>query len=117
MVEEDISSTNQSRRQEKPGIKEEIVVGSFLACGRCSFFLSGYRMIHNDFTSSVQKSLGGWINLSWNGVTRDLIQKSYGPRIEVDVYHYEGICLECQRQYRFIGEENTPILMIQVTTG
>ena len=75
------------------------VTASFVACGRCSFFLTSYRLIHQDYETAVEESSGGWLNLSWNRKTGDLILKSYGSRIDRDIYRFEGICPECKRRY------------------
>jgi hypothetical protein len=82
------------------------VTASYLACPRCSFFLSGYKLIQLDFNEAVETSNDGWLDFSWSHDTRLLVQKTYGNRIDMDTLHYEGVCRECQRVYIFdMGED------------
>jgi hypothetical protein len=89
----------KDKSQESSAIDQ--VVRSFVACGRCSFFLSGYRIIHDDFSQAVENSENGWLELTWNNDTNNLIHKSYGSRISHDTYHYEAVCSECLRAFQF----------------
>jgi len=79
------------------------VVSYFAPCGRCGFFLAGYRAANglDNLETAVNQSKSGWIVLSWNLAVRELVLKSYGCRIEADDLHYEGCCSECRRHFIF----------------
>jgi hypothetical protein len=79
------------------------VTRSFVACPRCSFFLAGYRLIHDDFAEAVSNRQGNWLNLTWNSASRSLVQKSFGWWIGMDATHYEGICQDCRRIFIYSG--------------
>jgi len=85
--------------------KEKMDVGeaaaSFVACPRCSYFLSGYLLLHEDFDSAVNESTDGWLLLSWNRSVHLLVQKSFGSHIYMNLDSFQGICLECQRPYSY----------------
>jgi hypothetical protein len=106
------SSRRKRRSRHTDELTPEKVTSSFLACPRCSFFLSGYKLINADFTQAVEKSDDGWLDLSWNHDTRRLIQKTYGCMINEDTIQYEGICRECQRVFTCgqpeSAEDSTP---------
>jgi hypothetical protein len=84
----------------------EDVTHLFMACARCSYFLAGYQLIFDDLASAVSQSNDNWLTLSWNKPVRLLLQKSFGCLIDVDLLHYAGHCLECQRVfvYEFLEE-------------
>lgn len=79
----------------------EKVVSDFVACGRCGFFLSGYRVIHGleNLQAAVENPGGKWLHLDWSQETRNLVQKSYGGRLDIELYHYDSRCPECQRRF------------------
>jgi hypothetical protein len=74
---------------------------AFVACGRCGFFIAGYRLIHHDFDQAVQASEGQTLRLSWDEDTAKLLEKSYGLQIEANCYHLEGLCPNCWRPFAF----------------
>jgi len=84
------------------------VVSYFAPCGRCGFFLAGYRAANglDNLETAVNQSKSGWIVLSWNLAVRELVLKSYGCRIEADDLHYEGCCSECRRHFIFRASRN-----------
>ncbi len=77
------------------------VVAHFAACGRCSYFLAGYRVIHGveNLETAVDKSKAGWLSLSWNHAMLDLLSKSFAVEIYADFLHYDGCCPECGRHF------------------
>jgi len=79
------------------------VTKAFVACSRCSFFLAGYRTLHDDFEQVVENSQSNWLDLTWNSAIRDLIYKSYGSQFQEDVFHFEGMCPDCRRTFVFRG--------------
>ena len=99
------SKSNDPRdgKDQKANKALESVVRSFVACPRCSFFLAGYRLIHDDFAEAVSNRHGNWLYLKWNSATRGLIQKNFGWWIGVDATHYEGICQDCRRVFIYSG--------------
>lgn len=74
---------------------------NFLACDRCSFFLAGYRVLHGleDIEQAVETSDGDWLMLSWDTRTRELLQKSYGGRLDIEFFYFDSQCPVCQRRY------------------
>jgi hypothetical protein len=115
------TTSRRKKRSKNTGAKSpEQVTKSFVVCPRCSFFLSGYKLIHPDFTEAVEQSTDGWLDLTWNHDTRRLIQKTYGSRIDKSTAHFEGICRDCQRVF-ICGEteedgENT-FFRIEIVPG
>lgn len=92
---------NKKRRQNMA--QYNLMVSHFAACGRCSYFLAGYRVIHGveNLETAVFNSKAGWLILSWNHDMRKLLTKSYGIELYADTYHFDGCCLECGRHYTF----------------
>lgn len=88
------------------------VSARFAACGRCSFFWAGYKVIFGESgqETAVNESQSGWLNLEWNAQMHNLLYKSYGIRLDVNFYHYEGCCKECRRRfsYRAADEVDEP---------
>lgn len=97
------------RRKKKAKTDLESVIADFVACGRCSFFLTGYRVLHgkDQLQHAVETSADRWLALKWNHETRQLVQRSYGSRLDIDFYYYDGRCPECQRRF-VIGAEEAP---------
>lgn len=79
---------------------------NFAACGRCGYFLTGYRVIHgvDAVEEAARKTYDGWITLVWDQSTRDLLYRTYGMRTDIKSYHYESVCPECQRKIVYAGE-------------
>lgn len=69
----------------------------FTSCGRCSLFLAAYRLNYDDadLQTAVNNIDGGWLTLPWDPSIRELINKSYGCRVDVEGYHFESRCPEC----------------------
>ena len=89
------------RRKKKHKTDLDTVMADFVACGRCSFFLTGYRALHGveNLENAVDASVDAWLVLAWDHETRRLVQSSYGSRLDVGFYYYDGRCPECQRRY------------------
>lgn len=82
------------------------IVDNFVVCGRCSFFLAGYRA-HFGTTSleaAQASSRHGWLALPWSLTLRDLVEQSYGVRIFEDVVHLDGVCSNCGRSFVFSSD-------------
>lgn len=99
----------RGRRRKKKGKTDlESVIGDFTACGRCSFFLAGYRVLHgaDNLAQAAESSDDDWLILNWDHETRRLVQSSYGSRLDIEFYHYDGRCPECQRRFVIDGVED-----------
>lgn len=86
------------------------ILRNFVACDRCSFFLAGYRVIHglDDLEAAASTQSDQWLSLSWDRETRHLLQKSYGGRLDVDLYYYDSHCPACQRRFIYqAGDEES----------
>jgi hypothetical protein len=94
-----------SRSQEKSEL--ERVVDNFVPCGRCSFFLVGYRTIHGqeDLEARAQQVEDGWLPLGWNHETRRLVQESFGNRLDQELMYFDSRCPECQRRFVYEAKE------------
>jgi hypothetical protein len=94
------------------------VVSWFAACARCSFFLAGYQLEHSgdQIIEAARNNDTGWLNLDWNQAICKLLRKSYGSHLDVDCYHYEGVCPECHRQfvYHAADDESAGQLQIEI---
>lgn len=83
------------------------VTDRFAACGRCSYFWAGYRIILGEeaLATACAQSESGWLNLMWNLQTSELVHKSYGVRLDISHFHYEGCCKECRRAFVYQAAE------------
>lgn len=84
----------------------------FAACSRCGYFLTSLRVIHGveALESASQAMKDGWIDLTWNRSTRDLLRDIYGLRTDIEAFHVEAACQDCQRRIiydRPVEEEST----------
>ncbi len=84
------------------------VTERFAACGRCSYFWAGYRVIFGQeaLATAVAQSESGWLELEWNMQMPELVHKSYGVRLDISHLHYEGSCQECRRTFAYEAAEN-----------
>jgi hypothetical protein len=100
---------NQSRSPNaKKALAMSDVLTRFTSCGRCSLFLAAYRIINDDqvLKTAISNSDGEWLPLPWDQVLRKLIVKSYGCRLDVDVYFFESSCPECLGKFRYLDPES-----------
>ena len=116
------ASTSRRKRRSRhiDNLTPEKVTSAFLACPRCSFFLSGYKLIHSDLAEAAKTSEDGWLNLTWNDATRLLVQKNFGCFIDKNTISYEGTCRDCQRVLFCRAEadgEEAVRLLIEVVPG
>lgn len=83
------------------------VLKQFVACGRCGYFLAGYRVLHGveALEEAANDCTDGWLELIWDQPTRQLIYKSYGVRPEPDMFYFDICCEECQRRLVYEEEE------------
>lgn len=110
----------RGRRRKKKGETDlETVIDDFIACGRCSFFLAGYRALHgsDSLAQAAQSSDDDWLVLNWDHETRRLVQSSYGSRLDIAFYHYDGRCPECQRRFVIDGGEDEDQTRSEIEDG
>ncbi len=90
---------NRLPRKNQPMLRS--VTARFAACGRCSYFWAGYRVIFGmeELETAVANSKSGWLELIWNEQMPELLHKSYGSRFDISHVHYEGCCQECRRHF------------------
>lgn len=99
MATEESKARRRGRRPDRGKLTAERVQTAFVVCGRCSFFLAAYRLNHDDFEEAARQAEGNWLVLTGDKASRQLLYKSFGCRFDVDTYHLEAICPECQRRY------------------
>jgi hypothetical protein len=80
----------------------------FAACGRCSYFWAGYRVLFGVEAqeTAVAQGQSGWLDLEGNSQMSELLHKSYGVRLDVAHFHYEGCCKECRRRFVYQAAES-----------
>lgn len=113
------SATPGKKRKQLEMTKKEQINADFAACGRCSFFWAGYRIIVGEemVETAVQDANSDWMPLIWNQEVQKLVHKSYGSRIDTTFYHFAGRCQECQRAYVCQVAENEAVeFRMQVTS-
>ena len=88
----------------------------FAACGRCCYFLGSYVSAHGEgeLETALQNGNSGWLNLTWDQHTRNLVHKAFGVRLDVDYYHYEGCCVFCCRQFVYEAGEEEAVFRVQL---
>lgn len=102
---------NEKREERRSGRTDgslRQVTDRFAACGRCSYFWAGYRVLFGEEgqETAVDQSQSGWLALQWNSQMPDLLNKSYGIRLDIEHFHYEGCCKECRRRFVYHAAEN-----------
>lgn len=98
-------SKERNQRSESPQLDE--LLANFVPCGRCSFFLAGYRVLHGPehLAATAAHIENGWLDLRWDEELRDLVQRSYGRALDVDIDYYDSRCPECHRRFVFRGAQ------------
>lgn len=105
----------RKKRPARPPREWKQVLQAFTACGRCSFFLAGYKVLHGqEALSAAALALDGdTIILVDDPETRRLLYKSYGWRVEAPELAFRAVCPECRRAFA-AGDEQTTSLEIAV---
>lgn len=100
------NSSRRRRSNSNNSTALQQVLDNFVACGRCSFFLAGYRVLHGvqALEQAAENKSDSWLPLMWDHETRHLVHKSYGNRIDVELYYLDGRCPECQRRFTYEEE-------------
>jgi hypothetical protein len=93
----------QTAPRSRSKLKVKDVIAYFAACGRCGFFLTGYRAAYGQesLETAVAKAKGGWLTFTWGIELRELILLNYGSRIEAADFHFDGCCPECRRSFTY----------------
>ncbi|MAT96149.1 MAG: hypothetical protein CL608_03315 [Anaerolineaceae bacterium] len=109
-----------SRASRQNQLTLQQVTDRFAACGRCSYFWAGYRVIFGEdaLATAVAQSEAGWLELEWNLEMPELVHKSYGVRLDILHFHYEGCCQECRRTFVYQAaedEEETDEFRIEIS--
>ncbi|VAW40559.1 hypothetical protein MNBD_CHLOROFLEXI01-2383, partial [hydrothermal vent metagenome] len=124
-TEEEEPAKPQKRRRavkrpsgKQPTLKQ--VTARFAGCGRCSYFWVGYRVIHGvaELETAVAYSQSGWLDLEWDAKMPELIYKTYGSRMDISHFHYEGVCQECRRRFVYktaVNEDGVDELRIEIS--
>lgn len=110
----------KEKRQRQPtrdNFHPNQVVDWFSACARCSFFLAGYQVEYgvDGLEEAARGSYDGWLHLEWGQGIRSLIDKSYASRLDIDCYHFDGVCPECQRRFTFVtNADQEPVKQLRI---
>ena len=115
----DKSNTKRRKSKSQPDKvnPNQDIKASFAACGRCCYFLGSYTSTHGEeeLETAVLDGNSGWLTLTWDQQTRNLVHKAFGVRLDVDFYHYEGCCVACCRQFVYeTGEADEVIFRVQL---
>ena len=88
----------------------------FTSCGLCSLFLAAYRLNYDDadLQSAVNNIGGGWLTLPWDPSIRDLINKTYGCRVDVEGYHFESCCPDCHLPFIYLEPDTGQPYTLQI---
>ena len=85
------------------------LVRNFAACGRCSYFLAGYRVLvgTEGLETAVAEKKPNWLVLEWSHRMIDLVSRSYGIPLNFDNLSVTAICEECRRPFRLahVGDD------------
>ena len=111
------SKRRKSKSQPYKVDSNQDIKARFAACGRCCYFLGSYTSTHGEaeLETAVLDGVSGWLILTWDQQTRNLVHKSFGVRLDVDFYHYEGCCVACCRQFVYeTGETGEAIFRVQL---
>lgn len=99
----------EKRRQRRREQALKQVQTDISACGRCSFFFADYTNLVDENkagTDCLKSESSGWIEMPWSSPLRQAVTKSFGCRLDIDFYYYEGRCPDCGRRFKFTAKEN-----------
>ncbi len=90
----------KSRKMSYPFNK---MVANFAGCGRCSYFLAGYRVLHGELVleKAVNRMKSNQLQLPWVDEMRKLIVNSFGIPFDIDFMRLNGRCPECGRPFTY----------------
>lgn len=98
----------KKRRKHPQDLRAKDVVRYFAPCGRCGYFLTGYRAAYGqeNFETAVSEEKDGWLTLSWGNDIRELLLKSYGRVVESNDLVFNSTCPECCRALVYLGSSD-----------
>lgn len=92
----------------------------FIPCSCCGHFLARYRIVlgRAAVEDAGRSTSEGWVPFAWNITTRNLLRDIYGLRTDIDSFHLEAMCGECQRRIVFTKEtQSEPELSNETDPG
>lgn len=95
----------------------DLVINSFAACARCSYFFTGYRVLHEEEQIRQQIAQSGdiWLSLTGSYPVLNLIHTSFGREITADLVKYQLCCPDCLRLYSYEAQEpDRSVLLVQL---
>ncbi len=106
-------------RKHPQGLAAKDVIRYFAPCGRCGYFLTGYRASYGEanFETAVSEETGGWLTLSWGTDIPELFVKSYGRVVEANDVFFTSACPECYRALTYAapsGEDQPATFRLEV---
>ena len=78
-------------------------------------FLAAYRIENGEqaLESAIANSFAGSLALPWDPSLRRLLIKSFGCRLDSDLYFFEGTCPECLGKFRYEEvEQDEPFYLL-----
>jgi IS1 family transposase len=90
----------------------EAIVKRFAVCGRCSFFVAGYKLLmgNEHWETAVNQIDGRWLRLAWTAEVGRLAGHSFGARLDISCFHYESRCPECGRSFQYRAADNKELM-------
>lgn len=109
------TQSRQGRGNTADALTDE-VVARFAVCGRCSFFLTEYRLSYRPeaFATAVANIEQDWLTLEWDIRLRQMVSDAYGSRFDIETFHYEGCCPECRRTFVYRGETEDEAAVLRI---
>ncbi len=101
------SGHNRGRSKQDGPLTESRLVARFAVCGRCSHFLSAYRLsIKPDWLpGALSEAESGWLSMEWEKELNDLVGDAYGIRTDIASAYFEACCPECRRVFVYRSAE------------
>lgn len=97
------------QRRDLANLSPEELQRYFVVCSCCGLFLASYRVLHGAAAveEAGRQAQDGWVALTWDQPTRHLLRDIYDIRSDVNTFHLESMCRECQRRIVFAPENQT----------
>ncbi|MEM7335055.1 MAG: hypothetical protein AAF490_23460 [Chloroflexota bacterium] len=104
--EEDKKHKIKARKMSYPFNK---MIANFAGCGRCSYFLAGYRVLQGELVleKAANKMKSNQLQLPWVEEMRKLLVNAFGIHFEVDYLRFNGRCPECGRPFTYKDNSNS----------
>lgn len=95
----------------------DLVINSFAACARCSYFFTGYRVLHEEEQIQQQIAQSGdtWLKLTGSYQVLNLLHTSFGREITADLVKYQLCCPDCLRLFNYEAQApDHSLLLVQL---